>query len=138
VAHPWLAGTERLAAFEGRARAHLMGGSVGCSAAAVFAATWPAATASPVLYSPAGGPRYRIAQHARFARHLSFVSERDLLAVATLALSSEQGFSQDPRTGPWVNRLRIDPAFTARYRAFGKQQYETMVAGMARTQEARP
>jgi pimeloyl-ACP methyl ester carboxylesterase len=86
-----------------------------------------------VLYSPAGGPRYRIAQHARFARHLSFVSERDLLTVVDLALSCEQGFSQDPRVGPWVNCVRRDPAFAESYRAFGKQRYETLVAGMART-----
>lgn len=117
----------------GIARAHLMGGCVGCSAAAVFAATWPQAAASMVLYSPAGGPRYRIAQHARFARHLSFVTERDLAAVATLALSSEQGFSQDPRVGPWVNCLRRDPAFAESYRALSKPRYETLVAGMART-----
>jgi pimeloyl-ACP methyl ester carboxylesterase len=117
----------------GIARAHLMGGCVGCSAAAVFAATWPEAAASMVLYSPAGGARYRIAQHARFARHLSFSSERDLATVVALALSSEQGFGQDPRVGPWVNCLRADPAFADGYRAFGQQRYETLVAGMART-----
>jgi pimeloyl-ACP methyl ester carboxylesterase len=117
----------------GIARAHLMGGCVGCSAAAVFAATWPEAAASMVLYSPAGGPRYRIAQHARFARHLSFVTERDPVAVAALALSSERGFSQDPRVGPWANCLRRDPAFAESYRALPRPAYETLVAGMART-----
>ena len=117
----------------GIARAHLMGGCVGCSAMAVFAATWPEAAASMVLYSPAGGARYRIAQHARFARHLSFVAERSLVTVTDLALSSGQGFTQDPRVGPWVNCLRADPAFADGYRAFGQQRYETLVAGMART-----
>ncbi len=92
----------------GIARAHLMGGCVGCSAAAVFAATWPDSAASMVLYSPAGGARYRIAQHARFVRHLSFVAEQGLPAVADLARSSEEGFTQDPRVGPWVNCLRAD------------------------------
>ncbi|MDX6417597.1 MAG: hypothetical protein QOG28_2217 [Trebonia sp.] len=38
------------------ARAHLMGGCVGCSAVAVFAATWPQAAASRVLYSPRAVP----------------------------------------------------------------------------------
>lgn len=87
----------------GGARAHLVGGCVGCSAVAVFAATWPQAAASMVLYSPRAGARYRIAQFARFARHLSFVSERDLVTVVDLALCSGQGFTQDPRLGPWVN-----------------------------------
>ena len=44
----------------GIGRAHLMGGCAGCSVAAVFAVTYPEAAASMVLYSPAGGARYRI------------------------------------------------------------------------------
>ncbi len=116
----------------GIARAHLMGGCVGCSAVAVFAATWPDAVASMVLYSPAGGPRYRITQHARFARHLSFVAERSVATAVDHALSSDQGFTQDPRVGPWVNCARRDPAFADSYRAVDQKQYETLVAGMAR------
>jgi len=114
-------------------RAHLIGGCVGCSLAATFAATWPEATASMVLYSPAGGARYRMAQHARFARHLSFVTERSLPAVADLALSGDEGFTQDPRVGPWASVIRTDPAFAARYRGLDKERYEAAVAGMART-----
>ena len=117
----------------GIARAHLMGGCVGCSAVAVFAATWPDAVASMVLYSPAGGARYRITQHARFARHLSFVAERSVATAVDHALSSDQGFTQDPRVGPWVNCVRRDPAFADSYRAVDQKQYETLVAGMART-----
>jgi len=117
----------------GIARAHLMGGCVGCSAVAVFAATWPDSVMSMVLYSPAGGARYRIAQHARFARHLSFVSERSLLTLVDLALASDQGFTQDPRVGPWVNCVRRDPAFADGYRSFDQKRYETLVAGLART-----
>ena len=102
-------------------------------AVAVFAATWPEAAASMVLYSPAGGARYRIAQHARFARHLSFVAERSLVTVTDLALSSGHGSTQDPRVGPWVNCVRGEPAFADDYRAIDKGRYETLVAGMART-----
>ena len=72
----------------GIARAQLMGGCVGCSAVAVFAATWPEAAASMVLYSPAGGARYRIAQHARFARHLSFVAASSPGLIRSFAISS--------------------------------------------------
>jgi len=114
-------------------RAHLIGGCAGCSLAATFAVTWPEATASMVLYSPAGGARYRMAQHARFARHLSFAAERSLPAVADLALSSGQGFTQDPRVGPWASVIRTDPAFAARYRGLDQERYEAVVAGMART-----
>lgn len=114
-------------------RAHLMGGCVGCSVAAVFAATWPESVASMVLYSPAGGARYRLAQHARFARHLSFVAEGTVQAPVDLALSSDKGFTQDPRVGPWASVIRRDPAFAE---GFGKQdqgRYEILVASMART-----
>ncbi len=116
----------------GIARAHLMGGCVGCSAVAAFAVTWPDAAASMVLYSPAGGARYRIRQQARFARHLSFVSERGTAAVADLALDSGAGFTQDPRVGPWASVIRADPAFADGYRRLDLAWYETTVAGMAR------
>jgi pimeloyl-ACP methyl ester carboxylesterase len=117
----------------GIARAHLMGGCVGCSVAAVFAAAWPESAASLVLYSPAGGARYRIAQHNRFARHLSYLSERSVASVVGLALSSDRGFTQDPRVGPWVSVIRNDPAFADAFRDQDKQRYEILVAGMART-----
>jgi pimeloyl-ACP methyl ester carboxylesterase len=114
-------------------RAHLMGGCVGCSVAAIFATTWPESAASMVLYSPAGGARYRMAQHARFARHLSYVSERLVASVAELATATDAGFSQDPRVGPWVSVIRNDPSFAAAFQNQDQQQYETIVAGMART-----
>ena len=117
----------------GIARAHLMGGCVGCSIVAVFAAAWPESVASMVLYSPAGGARYRLAQHARFARHLSFAAERGVAAVADLALASDAGFTADPRVGPWVSVIRRDPAFAGTFRNQDQKRYETLVAGLART-----
>lgn len=116
----------------GIARAHLMGGCVGCSAAAALAVAWPEAAASMVLYSPAGGARYRIRQQARFARHLSFTAERRLAAVAALALDSGAGFAQDPRVGPWASVIRADPAFADAYRGLDPDWYEATVTGMAR------
>jgi pimeloyl-ACP methyl ester carboxylesterase len=117
----------------GIARAHLMGGCVGCSIAAVFAASWPEAAASMVLYSPAGGARYRLAQHTRFARHLSFAAERGVPAVADHALATEAGFSADPRVGPWVSVIRRDPDFAASFRSQDQKRYEALVAGTTRT-----
>jgi len=116
----------------GITRAHLMGGCVGCSAVAVFAASWPDATASMVLYSPAGGAKYRIRQHSRFAQHLSFYSERGVDAVVSLAQTSGKGFTQDPRVGPWASVLRADPAFADGYRQQDPARYEAIVSGMAR------
>jgi pimeloyl-ACP methyl ester carboxylesterase len=117
----------------GIARAHLMGGCVGCSIAAVFAASWPEAAASMVLYSPAGGARYRLAQHARFARHLSYATERGVASVADHALATEAGFSADPRVGPWVSVIRREQDFAASFRSQDQKRYEALVAGTART-----
>jgi pimeloyl-ACP methyl ester carboxylesterase len=113
-------------------RAHLMGGCVGCSTAAVFGVCFPEATASMVLYSPAGGARYRIRQHARFAQHLAFVEEHGLAAVAALAGSSGAGFTEDPRVGPWVSVIRADPAFADGYQRQDPSRYTTIVSGMSR------
>jgi pimeloyl-ACP methyl ester carboxylesterase len=116
----------------GVARAHLMGGCVGCSAAAAFAVAWPQAAASLALYSPAGGARYRIRQQARFARHLAFAAERSVADVADLALGSGATFTSDPRVGPWASVIRTDPAFADAYRRLAPDWYETTVTGMAR------
>jgi pimeloyl-ACP methyl ester carboxylesterase len=116
----------------GITRAHLMGGCVGCSAVAVFAASWPDASASMTLYSPAGGAKYRIRQHSRFAQHLSFYSEREVDAVVGLARTSGREFTQDPRVGPWASVLRADPAFADGYRKLDAARYEAIVSGMAR------
>jgi pimeloyl-ACP methyl ester carboxylesterase len=89
-------------------KAHLMGGCVGCSAVAAFAVRSPERVLSLSMLSPAGGPRYRITQQSRFARHLSFAADSGLPAVVSLAAASSQGFSQDPRLGPWVSVIRTD------------------------------
>jgi len=113
-------------------RAHLMGGCIGCSIVAAFAAAHPERVSSMVLYSPAGGPKYRMTQHARFAEHCSFVEERGLNEVVALATSDNKSFSEDPRVGPWVSVIRADAAFAeedARWDALG---YLTVVAETAR------
>lgn len=113
-------------------RAHLMGGCVGCSVAARFAVSFPDRTAKVVLFSPAGGVRYRMLQHARLARHLAYVREYGLAGVAELAGRTEAGFSADARVGPWVPVLRTDPAFAAGYVKFDQERYELIVDAMAR------
>lgn len=113
-------------------RAHLMGGCVGCSIAAALAVAHPERVASLVLYSPAGGPRYRMTQHDRFGRHLAFVAEHGLGAVAELAADTDKSFTQDPRVGPWGSVLRRDPDFAKSYADGDAGRYATLVTGMAR------
>lgn len=114
----------------GIAGAHLMGGCVGCSVAVTFAVRFPAAVSSLVLYSPAGGPRYRMAQHQRFAIHAGYVQSHGLPAVAELALASTANFSADPRVGPWVSVLRADPDFVRGYVELPLDDYLGTLAAM--------
>jgi pimeloyl-ACP methyl ester carboxylesterase len=113
-------------------RAHLMGGCVGCSTAAAIGVARPDRVSSMVLYSPAGGPKYRMRQHARFAAHLAFAGQQGLAAVADLAKDTDKGFSADPRVGPWAAVLRADPRFASAYARADPGRYATMVTGMAR------
>lgn len=113
-------------------RAYLLGGCVGCSIAAVLAVEYPDITAGMVLFSPAGGARYRISQHLRFSQHLGYVEESGLDGVVELARTHEQGFSKDPRVGPWVTVIRRDEAFARRYAAQDPERYRELMMGLAR------
>lgn len=112
--------------------AHLMGGCVGCSTVAAFAVAYPAATRSMVLYSPAGGAKYRMKQHERFVRHLAFAAEHGLGEVTALARRTQDGFSKDARVGPWAALLRTDDEFATSYAATDPTRYQTVVTGLAR------
>jgi pimeloyl-ACP methyl ester carboxylesterase len=96
-------------------RARVMGGCIGCSIALAFADAYPRRAERLVLYSPAGGPRYRMTQHSRFEQHAAFVRAEGLEALVALARTSDKTFAQDPRVGPWVSVLRRDEAFAADY-----------------------
>ena len=54
----------------GIASAAVMGGCVGCSVALSLAVAHPSRVTRMVLYSPAGGVKYRMKQHERLTRHL--------------------------------------------------------------------
>jgi pimeloyl-ACP methyl ester carboxylesterase len=130
--HHYVAQAAGLLDHLGIERAHLIGGCIGCSSAAAFAVSTPQRVASMVLYSPAGGPRYRMTQHRRFAQHLAFAEEHGLEQVAALAARSEATFAQDPRVGPWISVIRRDPAFAEAYARLEPDRYRTTVAAMAR------
>jgi pimeloyl-ACP methyl ester carboxylesterase len=114
-------------------RAHLLGGCIGCSIVAAFAVERPERVSSMVLYSPAGGPKYRLTQRARFAQHLDYVAQQGLRAVVELATNGDESFSQDPRVGPWASVIRTDAGFAAEYAQFDADRYRTLVDEMART-----
>lgn len=113
-------------------RAHIMGGCAGVSVAVAFAVTHPGATASMVLFSPAGGVRYRMSQHARFSHHLAYVGAQGLEGVVALATQGEHSFSTDPRVGPWGAVLHRDAAFREQFASGDEARYTTIVTGMAR------
>jgi pimeloyl-ACP methyl ester carboxylesterase len=114
-------------------RAAVMGGCVGASVAAVFATLHPQRTAGMVLYSPAGGARYRMTQHRRFAEHAAFVAQHGLGAVVERAQNTEDSFSKDPAVGPWAPVLRSDPGFAQEFIALDPDRYRTVVDGLCRT-----
>lgn len=114
-------------------KAHLMGGCMGCCPVAAFAAAYPEATLSMILYWPVGGARYRLSSHQRFAEHLAYVHQHGLAAVVALATSAGKAFNADPRGGPWASVIARDPAFAERYARQDADRYKLVVAAMART-----
>ncbi len=112
--------------------AHLMGGCVGCSAVVAVGVAHPDRVLSMVLFSPAGGVKYRLKQHARFHSHLGYVAQHGLAGVVELVRSTDKGFSADPRVGPWNSVLRSDAQFAAAYAAFDPDRYAVVVTGLAR------
>ncbi|MGB3483569.1 MAG: alpha/beta hydrolase [Mycobacterium sp.] len=116
----------------GIGRAFVMGGCVGCSIALRMTAEHPDRVAAMVLYSPAGGVKYRMKQHERFTAHLAYVAEHGLAGVVDLVEGSTSSFSEDGRVGPWANSIRSDPGFTAGYRSQDADVYQCVVVGMSR------
>jgi pimeloyl-ACP methyl ester carboxylesterase len=110
-----------------------IGGCVGCSSVLALAVAHPERIRGMVLYSPAGGPRYRMTQHARFEQHASFVRQAGMAAVVDLATSHDRTFTQDPRVGPWVSVIRTDAAFATAYAKRDAEDYLLAVTATART-----
>lgn len=114
----------------GIGRAHVMGGCMGCSVALALTVAHRDAVRGLVLFWPVGGPRYRIRGHERFAEHVTFVAERGLDGVVDLARSTDAGFGQEPRIGPWGQVIRNDAAFAERFRRQDPSAYTTTVREM--------
>jgi pimeloyl-ACP methyl ester carboxylesterase len=112
------------------ARAHLMGGCMGCAPVAAFAVAHPAMVSSMVLYWPVGGAKYRIASHRRFAEHLDFVASDGLDGVVAHVGNEGKTFGADPRGGPWAAVIKRDAAFAASYARQEIEPYKRICGGM--------
>jgi pimeloyl-ACP methyl ester carboxylesterase len=113
-------------------RAHLMGGCMGCSPVASFAAAHPERVGAMVLWWPVGGVKYRLSSHLRFAEHIGFVQREGLQGVVDLVQRDGKPFNADPRGGPWAAVIKNDADFAARFVVMDVERYKTLVAGMAR------
>lgn len=117
----------------GIAKAHLIGGCMGCCPVAAFAAAHPERVLSMVQYWPVGGAGFRLNGHRRFAIHLAYVEEHGLQGVVDLALATTDGFGKDPRPGPWAPVLRRDSAFRDMFLAQSVAHYKLIIASIPRT-----
>jgi pimeloyl-ACP methyl ester carboxylesterase len=117
----------------GIARAFLIGGCMGCSPVAAFAAAHPERVTAMLLYWPVGGAKYRISSHARFAEHLGFVQRHGLDGVVALVGKEGKPFGADPRGGPWASVIKRDADFAAAYAKQNVEQYKLICAGMVRS-----
>jgi pimeloyl-ACP methyl ester carboxylesterase len=113
-------------------RAFLIGGCMGCSPVAAFAAARPARVLGMVLYWPVGGARYRMSSHQRFADHLAFVQSQGLGGVVALAGKEGKHFGADPRGGPWASAIKRDPGFALAYAEQNPDRYKLICSGMCR------
>ena len=105
------------------ARAHLMGGCMGCAPVVAFAVAHPETVASMILYWPVGGAKYRVSSHQRFAEHIGFARENGLDRVVTLVRAEGKPFGADPRGGPWASVIKNAAAFGAAYARQDLQRY---------------
>jgi pimeloyl-ACP methyl ester carboxylesterase len=117
----------------GIARAHLMGGCMGCSPVFAFAVAHPERVMGMVLWWPVGGPKYRMKGLQRFAEHAAFASKHGMQAVVELVAKEGKSFGADPRGGPWAAVVKRDASFAASYAKLDPARYALLVSAMART-----
>jgi pimeloyl-ACP methyl ester carboxylesterase len=116
----------------GVARAHVMGGCMGCPPVAAFAVAHPETVLSMVLYWPVGGAKYHISSHQRFAEHLAFVASNGLDGVVALVAKEGKPFGADPRGGPWASVIKRDRAFAEAYASQHAERYRDICDRMCR------
>ncbi len=91
-------------------QAYFLGGCVGCSVALAVAAQYPERCRALFLHWPVGGFHWLNRGRANFDRHIAYVREHGLEAVAALARRSGT-FWNDPDAGPWSSIIATDGEF---------------------------
>jgi pimeloyl-ACP methyl ester carboxylesterase len=115
----------------GIARAHILGGCMGCCPVAAFGVAHPEMVRSMILYWPVGGAKYRISSHQRFAEHLAFVQQNvgeGAVVPDHRGPGSAAGIAAE-RLAVLANK-RDDGGEAAKQNV---DQYKLIVAGMARS-----
>jgi pimeloyl-ACP methyl ester carboxylesterase len=115
------------------ARAHLMGGCMGCCPVVAFGVAHPQRVMSMILYWPVGGAKYRISAHKRFADHLAYVEQHGLAGVVSLVMQEGKPFNAESRGGPWASVIRNDRAFADSYAKLDAGKYKQLVGEMCST-----
>jgi len=113
-------------------QAFVLGGCMGASLVAAFAAVHPASCTGLLLNWPVGGYRWMKRGHSVFDRHIAFARAEGLKAVAARA-KGKGNFWGDPETGPWAAPLAHDEEFAQSY---VKQDLETYLAIVAQSRDA--
>lgn len=96
----------------GAKQAFILGSCMGASLALAFAARHPAACRGLLLHWPVGGYLWMRKGHEFFERHMKYVREKGLSAVAARAPKGEN-FWLDPEIGPWGSPAAVYPEFAA-------------------------
>jgi pimeloyl-ACP methyl ester carboxylesterase len=117
----------------GMARAHLLGGCMGCCPVLAFGVAHPQRVLSMILWWPVGGAKYRISTHKRFADHLAYIEQHGLAGVVALVMQEGKPFNAEPRGGPWASVIKRDRAFADSYAKLDAAKYLQLVADMCRT-----
>jgi len=112
------------------ARAHLLGGCMGCCPVLAFGVAHPERVQSMILYWPVGGAKYRISTHQRFADHLAYVEQHGLAGVVALVAQEGKPFNAEPRGGPWASVIKSDRAFAEAYAKLDVGKYKKLVTDM--------
>jgi pimeloyl-ACP methyl ester carboxylesterase len=113
-------------------QAFVLGGCMGASLVAAFAAVHPASCKGLLLNWPVGGYRWMKRGHSVFDRHIAFARAEGLRSVATRA-KPKGNFWADPESGPWAAPLAHDERFAASYVA---QDLETYLAIVEQSRDA--
>lgn len=112
------------------ARAHLLGGCMGCCPVLAFGVAHPERVVSMILYWPVGGAKYRISTHQRFADHLAYIAQHGLAGVVALVAQEGRPFNAEPRCGPWASVIKSDRAFAEAYSKLDVEEYKKLVTDM--------